>query len=325
MKSSVNGAVKPGLNEAVGHSVSHVVKRSAKGRLKRNLPLLLMFLPVAVFFIIFRYVPMLGNIIAFKQYNLMQGVLGSPWAGLDNFRMIFSNPQTLQIIRNTLMISLLSIVIGFPFPILVAVMLNEVRRTWLKKTVQTLLYMPHFFSWVIIGGIVVTLFGTQAGAINSLIVRLGGEPVSFLYNSGSWLVIFFGSGIWKEAGFSAIIYLAAVGGIDPHLYESAALDGAGKLKQIWHVTLPGILPIITLMSILAMGRVMEVGFDQVYNLQNAVVSDVSNVISTYIFTIGIQSGLYSITTAMGLFESVIGFILVLTANRLARKFNQSLW
>lgn len=325
MKSSANEIIQTNARGAVSKKIGISVKRRGGGRLRRNVPLLLMFLPVAVFFITFKYVPMMGNIIAFKNYNLVQGVLGSPWAGLDNFRMIFSNPQTILIIRNTFMISLLSIIIGFPFPILIAVMLNEVRKTWLKKTVQTLLYMPHFFSWVIIGGIVVTLFGTQAGAINALIVKLGGEPITFLYQTGSWLAIFFGSGIWKEAGFSAIIYLAAVGGIDPHLYESAALDGAGKLKQIWHVTLPGILPIITLMSILSMGRIMEVGFDQVYNLQNAVVSDVSNVISTYIFTIGIQSGLYSITTAMGLFESVIGFTLVLTANQLARKFNQSLW
>lgn len=325
MKTTINEALEPNVRGAMKPAADISAKRRAAGRFRRNVPLLLMFLPVAAFFIIFKYVPMLGNIIAFKQYNLVQGVLGSPWAGMDNFRMIFSNPQTLLIIRNTLMISLLSIVIGFPFPILIAVMLNEVRRTWLKKTVQTLLYMPHFFSWVIIGGIVVTLFGTEAGVINNLIVKLGGEPISFLYKSGSWLAVFFGSGIWKEAGFSAIIYLAAVGGIDPHLYESAALDGAGKLKQIWHVTLPGILPIIVLMSILSMGRVMEVGFDQVYNLHNAVVSDVSSVISTYIFTIGIQSGLYSITTAMGLFDSVIGFTLVFTANRLARKFNQSLW
>lgn len=295
------------------------------GRFRRNIPLLSMFMPVIAFFIVFRYVPMAGNLIAFKQYNLMEGIWGSPWVGLDNFRMMFRNPQTLQIIRNTFTISLLSILLGFPFPILIAVMLNELRRLWLKKIIQTLLYLPHFFSWVIIGGIVVTLFGTQAGAVNDLIVMLGGEPVSFLYKIGSWMAIYFGAGIWKEAGFSAIIYLAAIGSIDPHLYESASLDGAGKLKQIRHVTLPGILPVITLMFILSMGRVMEVGFDQIYNLQNAAVSGVSNVISTYIFRIGIQGGLYSITTAMGLFESLIGLTLVVAANRIAKRFDQSLW
>ncbi|GBF76488.1 protein lplB [Paenibacillus sp. 598K] len=294
-------------------------------RLRRTLPLLAMFAPVAVFFIVFRYIPMLGNIIAFKQYNLFDGVWGSPWVGWDNFRMIFNNPQTLQIIRNTFMLSLFSIVLGFPFPILLAVMLNEVRRAWFKKTMQTLVYLPHFFSWVIVGGLVVTLFGTQAGVINKWIAAMGGEPVAFLYTVQTWLPIFFGSAIWKEAGFSAIIYLAAISSIDPHLYESASIDGAGKGKQIWHVTLPGILPVISIMFILAMGRVMEVGFDQVYNLQNAVVSSVSNVISTYIFTVGIQGGLYSVTAAMGLFEAVIGFVLVVGVNRVAKRFNQSLW
>jgi putative aldouronate transport system permease protein len=294
-------------------------------RLRRNLPLILMFVPVIAFFIIFRYIPMLGNVIAFKQYNLMQGVWGSEWVGLAHFRMIFQNPQTLQIIRNTFLLSFFGILISFPFPIMLAVMLNEVRGIWVKRSVQTLVYLPHFFSWVIVGGIVVTLFGTQAGVINGWIVHLGGEPIPFLYQVSSWLTIFFGAGIWKDTGFAAIIYLAAMGSIDPHLYEAAGIDGAGKLKRIWYVTLPGILPVITLMFILSMGRVMEVGFDQVYNLQNAVVSDVSKVISTYIYTIGIQGGMYSITTAMGLFEAVIGVILVIGANRIAKSFNQSLW
>jgi putative aldouronate transport system permease protein len=301
------------------------VKGFASKRFNRNLPLLIMFIPVIAFFITFRYIPMLGGIIAFKQYNLMQGIWGSPWAGFDNFRMIFQNPQTLQIIRNTFILSFINIVIGFPFPILAAVMLNEVRRVWFKKSVQTLLYLPHFFSWVIVGGIVVTLFGAQAGIVNTVITAFGGEPIQFLYRVDTWMAIFFGSSIWKEAGFSAIIYLAAISSIDPHLYEAASIDGANKAKQIWHVTLPGILPIMTLMLIIAMGNVMEVGFDRVYNLQNASVSDVSSVISTYIYTVGIQGGMYSLTTAMGLFESVIGLVLVVLANAAAKKFNQSLW
>lgn len=299
--------------------------RLAVKRFRRNAPLLMMFIPVIVFFIVFRYVPMLGNVIAFKQYNLMQGIWGSPWAGLDNFRTIFNNPQTLQIIRNTFMLSFFGNVIGFPFPIAVAVMLNEVRRAAFKKSIQTLIYLPHFFSWVIVGGLVVTMFGAQSGVVNNVIAAFGGESVQFLYRADTWVAIFFGSSIWKEAGFSAIIYLAAISSIDPHLYEAASIDGASKLKQIWHVTLPGIAPIMTLMLIIAMGNVMEVGFDHVYNMQNASVSDVSNVISTYIYTVGIQGGLYSLTTAMGLFEAAIGLILVTTANAAAKKFNQSLW
>jgi putative aldouronate transport system permease protein len=294
-------------------------------RWKQNRQLVYMFIPVILFFILFRYIPMLGNVIAFKQYNLMQGVWGSPWAGLDNFKLIFDNPQTLQIIRNTLFLSFFNIIIGFPFPVLVAVMLNEVRRVWFKKSIQTLIYLPHFFSWVIVGGLAVTLFGSQAGVVNKVIEYFGGTSVSFLYQVSTWMAIFFGSGIWKEAGFGAIIYLAAIGSIDPHLYEAASIDGASKIRQVRHVTLPGIAPVMILMLILSMGKVMEVGFDHVYNLQNSVVSSASNVISTYIFTVGIQGGLYSLTTAMGLFEAVIGLILVLSANRIAKKFNQSLW
>ncbi|MCL6456473.1 MAG: ABC transporter permease subunit [Gorillibacterium sp.] len=302
-----------------------LARSSARSRFKQNLPLMLMFAPVVVFFLMFRYLPMLGNVIAFKNYNFIDGIVKSPWVGLDNFRMIFHNPQTLTMIRNTFILSLLHIVTSFPFPILIAIMLNEARKVWFKKSVQTLLYLPHFFSWVIIGGISVTLFGSQAGVINMLIEHFGGTSISFLYKSSSWMAIFLGSSIWKEAGFSAIIYLAAIGSIDPSLYEAASIDGAGKFKQMWNITLPGLLPIMTLMLILSMGNVMDVGFDQIYNMQNAVVANVASVISTYIFTVGIQGGLYSITTAMGLFESLIGLTLVIGANTLSKKFNQSLW
>lgn len=294
-------------------------------RLRRNKALILMFLPVIAFFIIFRYAPILGNVIAFKQYNLVEGVWGSPWIGFDNFRLLFSNPNTLQIIRNTMIISLLSILIGFPFPILVAILLNEARVMWFKKTVQTLLYLPHFFSWVIIGGIVVTLFGSQAGILNNILQSLTGHEYRFLYETESWLVIFFSSAVWKESGFSAIIYLAAISSIDPHLYESAAMDGAGKFRQIWNITIPSILPTAILLLILSMGRLMDVGFDQVYNLQNAAVSDISNVISTYLYRVGIQGGMYSLTTAMGLFESLVAITFVILSNRLARRFGHSLW
>lgn len=294
-------------------------------RWRKNRALLIMFLPVVIFFIVFRYMPILGNIIAFKQYNLMQGITGSPWIGLDNFHTLFSNPQTIHIIRNTLILSVLNTLIGFPFPILVAIMLNEVRGVLFKKSVQTLLYLPHFFSWVIIGGIIVTLFGSQAGIINTALHYLTGQEYRFLYEVQSWLTIFFGSAVWKEAGFGAIIYLAAITSIDPNLYEAASIDGAGKFKQIWTITIPSIMPTAVIMLILSMGRIMDVGFDQIYNLQNAAVSDISSVISTYLYTVGIQSGMYSLTTAMGLFESVVAIIFVVGSNMLARRFGNSLW
>ncbi|MEK3724100.1 ABC transporter permease [Paenibacillus sp. FSL H8-0034] len=292
---------------------------------RKNIPLMMMFFPVIVYFIIFKYVPMLGAVIAFKQYNFSDGILGSPWVGLDNFHLLFSNPQMVNTIRNTLLLSVLKILIGFPFPILLAILLNEVRKTWFKNIVQTLVYLPHFFNWVVVAGIVITVFSRESGIINNLVQLGGGTAYPFLYNGFSWIAIFLGSGIWKEVGFSAIVYLAAITTIDPSLYESAGMDGANKLRQIWHITLPGIRPTIILLLILAMGNVMEVGFDQIYLLQNSVVANISEVISTFIYRAGLQGGQFSITAAMGLFESLVGLVLVIGSNQIARKFKQGLW
>lgn len=298
---------------------------NAKRRLKDNIPLLILFVPVLLFYLIFKYVPMFGAIMAFKDYNFAQGILHSPWSGFRNFQILFSNPQTLGIIRNTLVLSVLSIVIGFPVPFILAILLNEARKQWFKKWVQTLVYLPHFFSWVIVGGIVVTLFADQTGIVNVVLERITGSSTSFLYNDISWIAIFVGSGIWKEAGFSTIIFLAAITNIDPSLYEASSLDGANKWKQILHVTLPGISSTAILILILQMGNVMSVGFDPVYVLQNSGVYNVSEVISTYIYKVGIQGGEFSLTSAMGLFESVVGFILVFATNMAARKFDRGLW
>lgn len=300
-------------------------RSEAKRRFKENLPLLSLFVPVLLFYIIFKYVPMFGAIMAFKDYNFADGILGSPWNGLQNFRVLFSNPQTLNIIRNTLLLSVLNIIVGFPVPIILAILLNEVRKHWFKKWIQTLVYLPHFFSWVIVGGIVVTLFAEQTGIINVILERLTGKTFSFLYNDASWIAIFLGSGIWKEAGFSTIIFLAAITNIDPSLYEAASIDGASKWRQIVNVTLPGISSTVVLILILQMGNVMSVGFDPVYVLQNSGVYSVSEVISTYIYKVGIQGGQFSLTSAMGLFESVVGFILICSTNMVARKFGRGLW
>lgn len=292
---------------------------------KMNIPLLIMFFPVALYFIIFSYLPMGGLVMAFKQYSLSLGIMDSPWVGLSNFELLFSNPQMLNIIRNTLVLSLLSIVIGFPFPIILAVMINGVEKSWYKKNVQTLLFLPHFLNWVIVGGMVVTLFSIESGYINHVLEKWFGFRYAFMYNEASWITLFISSGIWKGAGFSAIIYLAAIGSIDPYLYESASLDGASKLKQIWHITLPGIRSTIIVLFILSIQGVMNLSFDQVWNLQNRVVNNVADVIPTYIYRMGIQGGQFSLTTAMGLFQSLVGLVLIYTANKIARKFNQSLW
>ncbi|WP_243767660.1 ABC transporter permease [Paenibacillus agricola] len=297
----------------------------ARKKLKQNLFLLLLFFPPVVYFIVIKYIPMLGLIIAFKDYSFMDGVWGSPWVGLSNFETLFNTSQTLQIIRNTLLLSLLSVFVGFPFPIMLAILLSEVKKIWFRKSVQTLVFLPHFISWVVIGGMVLSIFSQDTGIVNYWIQQWTGSAFPFLYKEPSWIAIFVGSGIWKTAGWTAIIYLAALSTIDPSLYESASLDGAGKLRKIWHITLPGISSTIVLMFILSMGHVMEVGFDQVYVLQNPVISNVSEVISTYIYKVGLQGMQFSLTAAMGLFESIISLIMVLTANQIARKFGRGLW
>lgn len=292
---------------------------------RRNIPLYLMFIPGIVFYLMFKYYPMGGLIIAFKDYNMFDGILKSPWVGLDNFRTLFNQTQTVHIIKNTLMLSVLGIVAGFPVPIALAVMLNEVRRMWFKRSVQTLVYLPHFFSWVIVSGIVLEIFSQESGVINQWVEKLFGEPYPFLYKPVSWVMIFIGSGIWKEMGFSAIIYLAALTAVDPHLYEAASIDGASKWQQMRHVSIPGIMPTIVLLLILQVGKVMDVGFDPIYMLSNESVSDVSTVISYYNYIFGIQRAQFSMTTAMGLFENAVGFMLVVGANRIARRFDQQLW
>ncbi|MGO4373632.1 ABC transporter permease, partial [Paenibacillus sp. MCAF20] len=296
--------------------------RATSLKLRQNLYLYAMLLPVLAFYLIFKYLPMGGLVIAFKNYNFTDGILHSPWVGWKNFELLFTTSNTVQIIWNTFWLSFLSLAVGFPIPIVLALMINEIQRSWFKKWIQTIVYLPHFFSWVIVSGIVLTLFATDSGSINKVLELLSIEPKSFLYEAVSWTSIFVGSGVWKEMGFNTIIYLAALTMIDPSLYESSSIDGASKWRQIWHITLPGIRPTIILLLILAMGRVMEVGFDQVYNLQNDAVSSVSEVISTYIYKMGLQSAQFSVTTAMGLFESVIAFVLVITVNWIARKYDQ---
>ncbi|MDO3412464.1 ABC transporter permease subunit [Saccharibacillus sp. CPCC 101409] len=294
-------------------------------RLKMNIPLLLMFLPVILFYLVFRYAPIGGLVIAFKDYNFYDGLWHSPWVGLQQFQTLFGDPRTLEIIRNTLLLSVLSIVFGFPIPIFLAIMLNEVRNLAFKRSVQTIVYMPHFFSWVIIAMMLMTVFALENGIVNRFVEAWTGEPYAFMYNKGSWIAIFVASGIWKDMGFNAIIFLAALTTIDPSRYEAAQMDGAGKMRQIWHITLPGIRSTIILLLILSMGRVMEVGFDQVFMLQNSNVNEIADVISTYIYRNGLQGAQFSLTTAMGLFESLVAFILIFTANYIARRFNESLW
>ena len=294
-------------------------------RLRQNIPLYLMFLPVIAFYIIFKYAPMAGLVIAFKKYMFNKGIWGSDWVGLYYFRLLFSGPSTLNIIRNTFVLSLLRILFGFPVPIILALLLNEMRSAPYKKALQTILYIPHFFSWVIVGGIVMTVFSQEVGIVNAVIKRITGQPYPFMYRPGSWIAIFIGSGVWKGMGFGTIIYLAALTGIDPSYYEAAVIDGANKWQQITRITLPCIRSTIITLFILQTGSIMEVGFDQVFVLKNNVVNNVADVISTYVSRTGIQGANFRAATAMGLFDSLVGLILVLTSNRVARAFGEGLW
>lgn len=299
--------------------------RISKRTLKMNVPLYLMFLPIIVYFIVFKYYPMTGFVIAFKHYRFIDGIWGSAWSGWSNFKLIFDNDQISGIIWNTLRLSGLNVLIGFPMPILLAILVNEIRKSWFKRSLQTLVFLPHFLNWVIVGGIVLTIFSQSTGAVNHLLDAWFGTTYAFLYEPFSWVSVYLSATVWKETGWGMIIYLAALSSIDQSLYEAASIDGASKWQQIRRITIPGMMPTIIIMLILRIGHLMEVGFDQVYMLQNNTVTDVSEVISTFMYKIGVQQAQFSLATAMGLFESLVGLALVVSANFFARRFGQGLW
>ncbi|NWL87102.1 MULTISPECIES: ABC transporter permease [unclassified Paenibacillus] len=301
--------------------------QSVWGRVIRDKHLYLMLLPVILFYFLFKYVPVVGEIIAFKNYRFADGIFGSEWVGFKHFQMIFQSSDFWRILRNTLVLNLYSLVFGFPVPIILALLLNEVRRNWYKRIVQNMLYIPHFMSWAVLGTIVVAALSPSTGIVNLLLKRLtGGETIYFMADSFWWPIAYTISGIWREAGWGTILYLAAMASIDPQLYEAAKIDGASKLRQMWHVTLPGIRGTIAILLILRMGQMMDVGLEQTLVLQNNSVLDVADVISTYVYRVGLQNMNYSYTTAIGLFQSVVSVILVLTVNRSIRLFGErGLW
>ncbi len=294
--------------------------------LKRDYQLYLLLLPAIVIFVIYKYIPMLGNIIAFKDFKFSDGILGSSWVGLEHFERLFTSDDFYSILKNTLVLSMFSIVFAFPMPIILALMLNEVKNVFFKKTIQSIVYIPHFISWVVLGGIVISLLSPTTGVVNKIITLLGGEAIYFMKSTFWWRVVYVLSEIWQGAGWGSIIYLAAITGVDGGLYEAAKIDGAGKLQCIWNITLPCIRSTICIMLILRLGKVMEIGFEQVYALQNDAVRSVSEVISTYEYRIGLQGMQYSYTTALGIFKSVISLILVLGTNKVINLMGEEgLW
>jgi putative aldouronate transport system permease protein len=262
---------------------------------------------------------MYGVVIAFQDFNMFRGVFGSDWVGLENFARIFTTSDFYTVLRNTLLLNFLTLIVGFPAPIILALLLNEVRKLGFKRVIQTIAYLPHFLSWVIVASLVITLLSPSTGIVNHVIKALGFEPIHFLGNEGWWVITYVASGIWKDAGWGTIIYLASLTAIDPNLYEAARIDGAGRLKQTWHITLPGIAPTIVVLFLLNLGRIMAVGFDQPFLLGNNAVIGVSDVISTYVYRIGLLTLDMSRSAAVGLFQSLINFLTLIFANALSKR------
>ncbi len=290
--------------------------------LRRDKYLYLLALPGLLFFLIFKYVPLWGLAISFQDYSPYLGFWQSEWVGFKYFEQFFSSPDFLILFRNTMAISLLNIVFFFPLPIVLALMLNEVRSLAYKKMVQTIVYLPHFLSWVVIVGICFLIFSQGSGIINNLITESGGKSIAFLTEPNTFWLMLTAQVVWKEAGWGTILFLAALAGINQELYEAAWVDGANRWKKILHVTLPGIRSTIVVLLILRLGQVMDVGFEQIYLMSSAPVAHVADVFDTYVYRLGIQSGRFGYATAVGIFKSVIGLVLVVLANRVAKKFGE---
>ncbi|MDD9269246.1 ABC transporter permease [Paenibacillus sp. GCM10023248] len=300
-------------------------RRRAAEFLKDYQLYVLLILPIA-YFIVFKYVPMYGAAIAFQDYSIFQGVTGSEWVGFDHFRELFAMSQFYQVVRNTLLLNFLDLFFSFPAPIILALLLNELRVIWFKKVAQTILYLPHFISWIIIGGLVYQMFATKGGLVNNLIQDIGLPAFPFLTEKNHWLLVYLGTGIWQSAGWGTIIYLAALTGINKELYEAAEVDGAGRWKRVWHITLPGIRSTIVVMLIMQLGHIMTIGFERPFVMGNPLVMDYAEVISTFVYKAGLQSAQFSLATAMGLFQALVGLIFVILANTIAKRFGeQGLW
>ena len=279
---------------------------------------LMLFLPMA-FFAVFRYVPMTNIVIAFKDYNIFRGVWDSPWVRMKWFNQAFGSRDFYFSLRNTLVLNVLDLLMGFPAPIILAILLNELISEPFKRFTQTVIYLPHFLSWIIIAGIATQLFAPSSGIVNLLLGKLGIGPVDFLMNKGMWIGTYISLGIWKEMGWGTIIYLAAITGINPELYEAADVDGASRFRKIWHITLPGIRATIVVLLIMNLGRILGIEFDRPFTLANPTVMEVADVISTLVYRVGIRSMQFSLTAAIGLFQSVVCVMFLVAANTLAKK------
>jgi putative aldouronate transport system permease protein len=292
---------------------------------KRHWSLYLMLLLPAAYIVTFKYVPMPNIVIAFKDYNLFRGPWDSPWVGIRWFSSAFRSKEFYLVLRNTVVLNVLGLLAGFPAPVILAILLNELTGNGYKRLAQTVLYLPHFLSWIIISGIAVQLFAS-AGVVNVMLAKTGLGSVDFLTNKANWIVTYIGLGVWKEMGWGTIIYLAAITAINPELYEAAEVDGAGRFGKIWHITLPGLRPTIVVLLILNLGGILGSEFDRPYVMGNALVREVADVIGTYVYRVGIRGFQFSYTAAIGLFQSVVCVVFLAAANVLAEKAGeQGIW
>jgi putative aldouronate transport system permease protein len=284
--------------------------------------LYLFMLPGLLYFIIYKYVPMWGMLMAFKNYQPHLGLWASEWVGFKHFQRFFTEPEFMMLLKNTVIIAVLDLVIFFPVTIILALMLNEVRKSVFKRTIQTFVYVPHFLSWVVVVGIFYIIFGTEGGIINAILEKLGFGSIDFLTNSEWFRPMIVLQMIWKDAGWGTVIFLAALAGVDSNLYEAASMDGASRWRQLWHVTLPSIRSVIVILLILRLGNFLDLGFEQIFLMVNALNREVGEVFDTYVYRVGMQQGQFSYSAAVGLFKSAVAFVLVLGANWLAKKFGE---
>jgi len=296
--------------------------RPVRTRIWQQRTLYLMALPGIAYFLVFKYVPMGGLVIAFQDYKPFLGILESPWVGLEHFVRLFTEDTFWMLLRNTLVLSLLLMAISFPVPIILALLLNEVRTKLFQRSIQTIIYIPHFMSWVIVVSIFYVMLTTDGGAINELIASLGGKPIGFLTDPDWLRPMYVFQHIWRTAGWGTIVYLAALTAVDPNLYEAAEIDGANRWKQTWHITLPAIRATIIVLFILSIGDFLELGFEHMFLLLNSMNREVGEIFDTYVYTAGIQNGQLSYATAVGLFKGLVGLILVMMANSLAKKLGE---
>ncbi|WP_235533279.1 MULTISPECIES: sugar ABC transporter permease [unclassified Paenibacillus] len=297
-------------------------KHDLRRRIMKNKAIYLMILPGLLYFVLFKYFPMWGLVISFQEYRPYDGILGSDWVGFKHYQRLFTEPMFWTIFRNTIILFLMNLIFFFPVPIILAILLNEVRLQAFKRFVQTIVYIPHFMSWVIIVSISFVMVTMDGGMINEGLDAMGMQKINFLLSDEWFRPMYIVQVIWREAGWGTIVYLAAIAAIDPQLYEASRMDGANRFRQIWHITLPSIRSVIVILLILKIGDVLELGFEHVYLLLNAMNRNVAEIFDTYVYTAGLKQGQFSYSTAVGFFKSFVGLVLVMSANWLAKKFGE---